>query len=140
MYASKCQKCGLVDAGSDTRCRRCGYDFALQTLPRYSGPREAARRFSLWPFIGLAVVVGFLMYIYSGVEKESRAIQSRESNRQPSMSREPAGLSRSEHDNRRAGQYKNAIQSAPALAEAQKRNEESRKLMQSAPRDQKQDR
>ncbi len=137
MNHGRCKNCGLVNASADVKCRRCGNEFARHTGPSYVGPREAARRFSLWPFIGLAVVIGFLMYIYSGVEKESRVIQSREANRQSPATREPAGLSRTEYDNRRTGQYKNAIQNAPALAEAQKRNEESKKLMRPASNDQK---
>lgn len=112
-------------------CRRCGYEFAAPKQPFRRGPREQARRGFPYSIVLVGAVVAFFMYVYSGIQNEIGHIEMNEAKRAATAPKaEQPGLSRSQHDQQRAGQYKNAVQNAPALAESQKRLAETEKLMQ----------
>ena len=133
MNRVKCSQCDLVNLASDPLCRRCGQGLgSVKTggqVPR--GPREAARSSSsLYTLLAVALVAGAVAYFYSGVEKSLNEVNANDANRiaaQPK--KQPEGLSRSEFEKQRAGQYGNAIQNSPGLAASQKRLEETQKLM-----------
>jgi hypothetical protein len=93
----------------------------------------AKRGFPLFSIILVGAAIGIFAYMYMGLKNEMGEIQSSEANRIATQTKDPnAGLSRSEADKKRAGQYGNAIQNSPALAESKKRLEETQKLMQPA--------
>ena len=70
------------------------------------------------------------MYIYSGIQHELSEIDMNEAKRvatAPAANR--PGFSRTQQDQQRVGQFKNAVQNASALASSQKRLTETEKLM-----------
>lgn len=131
MNSNKCRNCHLVNHGREAVCRRCGMELAAPKQARHRGPRDEARRGFPYSIILVGAVVAFFVYAYSGVQSEMSHIEVNEAKRAATAPKqEPAGLSRTQSDQQRAGQYKNAIQSAPALAQSQKRLAETEKLMQ----------
>ena len=134
----KCHHCGLVNATSASTCRRCGMDPAGRYTPQMSptGPREAAKSSSwLYTLLFIALIGGAAYYLLSGVEKSYDHVKANEANRIATQPKQPAGLTnRTEVDQKRAGQYKNAIQNSHGLAESQNAYEETQKLMQPAAR------
>ena len=104
-------------------------------LPQMSrqGPREAAKNSTwLYTLLIIALLCGGAYYLLSGVEKSYDDVKANDVKRIAGQPKPPAeGLTnRTEADQKRAGQYKNAIQNSPGLAESQKRLEETQKLMQ----------
>lgn len=135
MNSTKCKNCSLVNLSSDLHCRRCGQVLSAKSSSyNVQSPRVAAKRgfpFSSIILVGAAIAV--FAYFYMSIKKEMSEIQSSEANRLATQAKQPdAGLSRSEADKKRVGQYGNAIQNSPALAESKKRLEETQKLMQPA--------
>ena len=135
MNRIKCGRCELVNLASDLYCRRCGEEIGRKGSQSRSprGPHEAAKKSSwLYTLLFLALVGGVAYYLFSGFEKSYNDVKANDVNRIASQSKQqPEGLtSRSETDQKRAGQYKNAVQNSSGLAESQKHNEEVKKLMQ----------
>lgn len=131
MNPNKCRNCHLVNHASQLVCRRCGFEFAAPEQPIRRGPREQARRGFPYSIIVVGAVIAFFMYVYSGIQNEMSQIEMNEAKRAataPKVNQPP--LSRTQEDQQRAGQFKNAVQSAPALAQSQKRLAETEKLMQ----------
>jgi hypothetical protein len=93
----------------------------------------AKRGFPFFSIILVGAAIAIFAYFYVAIKHEMSEIQASEANRLATQAKQPdAGLSRSEADKKRAGQYGNAIQNSPALAESKKRTEETQKLMQPA--------
>lgn len=135
MNSIKCKSCSLVNLSSDLHCRRCGHVLAANSSSyNTQSPRMAARRgFPFASIILVAAAIGIFAYMYLGIKSEMTQIQSSEANRIATQAKQPeGGLSRSDADKKRSGQYGNAIQNSPALAESKKRTEETQKLMQPA--------
>lgn len=133
MRSNKCRNCHLVGPSSESACRRCGYEFDAPKQPFRGGPRERARRGFPYSIILVGAVVAFFLYMYSGIQNEMSQIEMDEAKRAATEPKPTQpGLTRSQQDQQRTGQYKNAIQTAPALAESQKRLAETEKLMQPA--------
>lgn len=134
MNRVKCSHCDLVNLASDPTCRRCGQGLGpVKTGGQAArSPREAARRSSpLYTLLAVALIGGVVAYFYLGVEKSFNDVKANDANRIASQpKRQTDGLSRSELDQKRTGQYGNAIQNSPGLAASQKRLEETQKLMQ----------
>lgn len=137
MNSSRCNNCGLVNLSSDPSCRRCGNVLAgsgvVSHRPR-STREVASRGFPFFSTLIVLAAIAFLVYVYNEINNEMGHIQASDANRiatQPKQ--EPAGLSRTEYDRRRAGQYGNAIKTNPDIAAAQKRTEETEKLMAPTP-------
>ena len=133
MHSEKCNYCSLVNLASDTVCRRCGHELSVgnrkSNAPR--SPREAAKSGSwLYTILFLTLIGGVAYYLFSGVEKSYSDVKASEANRISAQPKQQAGLSRSEMDKQRAGQYGNAVQNSPGLATSQKHNEEIKQLMQ----------
>jgi hypothetical protein len=132
MNKPKCSNCGLVNFGSDMACRRCGVDLEgrrrSDNSPR--NPREAAKRSSpIYTLLLIAVIGGAIAYNFLGVERSYNETRSDDVNR-VSVQAQPQGLSsRSDEAQKRTGQYKNAIQNSPALAESQRHADETEKLL-----------
>ena len=127
-----CKKCGLVNLASDHDCRRCGYDMGTRFMvsSQRIGPREAAKSSSwLYTLLFLALIAGIANYLLSGVEKSYVNVKAIESNR-PGAQIQPQ--TRSEFQERQKQSYTTAIKNSGGLAESQKHNEETKKLMQSA--------
>jgi hypothetical protein len=120
----------LVDHASEPYCRRCGAELTQPKRPFRRGPREKARRGFPYSLIVIGAVIAFFMYIYSGIQKELGHINADEAKRAATAppAKQP-GLTRTQQDQQRAGQFKNAVQNAPAIASSQKRLAETEKLM-----------
>ena len=135
MNRTKCRYCNLVNLASDAFCRRCGGEIGCSGFANSSarGPREAAKRSSwFYTIIIVMVLVSAGAYLYSGVEKSYEDVKAADANRIATQAKQqPEGLSsRSEADQKRAGQYGTAIQNSSGLSESQKHNEELKGLMQ----------
>lgn len=135
MNKIKCTKCGLINLPEDYDCRRCGHDMGTRfmTSSQRIGPREAAKSSSQWLYtlLFLALIGGGAYYIFSGVGKSYDEVKANEANRLASQPTD--GLStRSEYEQRQKQNYKTAISNSQGLAESQRRNEETQKLMQPA--------
>ena len=133
MTIGKCRKCRLVNPAGADACRRCGSDLAeaRTTVPnRPTSTRVAAKRFSLWPWIGILAAGAAGYYLYSGVEKSYEDVAAAEANRVATERKDaPPGLTRTQYDQRRAGQYGNAVQNSPALATSAEHNNQINKMM-----------
>lgn len=132
MRSEKCTKCGLVNPVGADGCLRCGSRLAKMS-PRSSGPqspKEAARKFSLRPWIILLALGAIGYYLYSGVERSYENVAATDDKRVATERKDaPPGLTRTEYDNRRAGQYGNAITNSNSLATSQQHTNEINKLM-----------
>jgi hypothetical protein len=131
MRSEKCTQCGLVNSVRIAACKRCGSvlgDNSNHTENK--GPRAAAKKFSLWPWIGLLAVGAVGYYLYGGLDRSYQNVAETDDKRVATERKDaPPGLSRTEYDNRRAGQYGNAVANSPGLATSQQHTNEINKLM-----------
>ena len=137
MNSIKCSKCEVVNLESDIWCRRCGSSLMRTTPTKVRGPREAAQRgFPLFSIIIVGAAIAFVTYVYTGLQKEIADIGATDAQRVATQAntQQNAPLTRSEADQKQAGQYKNAVQNAPAIAQSKKRLEETEKLMGPTPK------
>ena len=132
MRSEKCKQCGLVNSVGSSACKRCGSDLVDRGLrrTRAAGPREAARRFSLWPLILLLGAGGVGYYLYEGVQSSYQNVAATDDKRVATERKDaPPGLTRTEYDNRRAGQYGDAVANSQGLNTSQQHTNEINKLM-----------
>jgi len=95
-----------------------------------AGPRAAAKRFSIWPWLLILAAGGVGYYLYSGVAASYQNVSAIDNKRVATEQKDaPPGLSRTEYDNRRAGQYGNAVSNSQGLATSQQHTNEINKLM-----------
>lgn len=135
MTRIKCRSCGLVYVSTDIICRRCGSETGnrngLTNSPK--GPREAAKKSSwLYTLLFLSVFVLVADYLYTGVKKSFEEVGLGEpaSLTRPQSTMPNVARTRNDEEQRRAGQYGNAIQKSSGLAESQKHSDEVNKLIQ----------
>lgn len=127
MSSIKCRKCNLNNFSTDVECQRCGSPLS----ERSRAEKRSSSGFSIYPLIFLAIAGGIAYYTYSGVRENVSQINANEANRVAAQANQQGqGLSRTEYDRQRAGQYGNAVKDSPALAESQRRNEERQKIME----------
>jgi hypothetical protein len=125
MNSIKCKNCGLSNFASETECRRCGNSFSQS-----SQVDKLPRRFSFATLAILAVVAGLLYYVFLEMQQSVSEVNANDANRVASQAKDPAaGLSRTEYDRQRAGQYGNAMQNNPSFAAKKKRDEETQKII-----------
>jgi len=132
MRSEKCKKCGLVNSVGSFGCKRCGSDLVggSSHSKHSAGPRDAAKKFSLWPWILLLVIGGIGYYLYQGVERSYESVATSDDKRVATERKDaPPGLSRTEYDSRRAGQYGSAVANSPGLNTSQQHTNEINKLM-----------
>jgi hypothetical protein len=131
-----CKNCGLVNLESDHDCRRCGFDMGTRFMvsSQRVGPREAAKSSSwLYTLLFLAVIGGIANYLLTGVEKSYVDVKAVEVNRPGAQANKAADTlgTRSQFEQQQKQTYTNAIKNSQGLAESQKHNEETKKLMES---------
>lgn len=128
MNSIKCPNCSLTNFATDDACRRCGTPF-LQDA-------QNAKRTRQFPFafvILIAIIGSFLYYAYYGMQDSVSKINANDANRVAGQANDKtAGLSRTEYDKQRSGQYGNAIKNNPSFEAQKKHNEETQKMMQAA--------
>jgi len=131
MSSPKCPSCGLVNQLSDSFCRRCQSEINIRKhRAGVLGPREAARRSSpLLSLLALAVIGGAVYYVYNGMEKSVEQVQVNDAKRTANQAKQDSGLSRSQYDQQRAGQYGSAIQSSQGLNASQQHTNEINQLI-----------
>ncbi len=138
MNKLKCRRCGLVNASTDTSCRRCGEETGGRRISSNArqSPREAAKKSSwIYTLLFLAVVISAASYLFKGFEKSYDEVNANELNRpqsQPKPKTDGHGP-RAEEEQKRTGAYKNAVQKSSGLAESQKHVDETNKLMPAEP-------
>jgi preprotein translocase subunit SecG len=115
-------------------CRRCGGKIGGENMRSNSprGPRDAAKKSTwLYTILFIAVIIAAASYLFSGIEKSYNEVNVNELNRKASQPKPTSdGLgTRTEQDQKQAGQYKNAVANSPGLAESQKHFDETQKLM-----------
>lgn len=129
----KCRNCDFVNFATDYQCRRCGNGLGQKAAQSSSGrsPRQAAKESSsFYTIVGVLIAIAIGAYFYSGVQKSVNTVQANDQNRLASQANQKSEpLSRTEYDQKRAGQYGNAIQDSPGIAASQKRLAEQQKLM-----------
>jgi hypothetical protein len=131
-----CKNCGLVNLESDHDCRRCGHDMGTRfmTSSQRIGPREAAKSSSwLYTLLFIALIGGVAYYLLSGVERSYDNVKSVEVNRPGVQVNKPADTlgTRSQFEQQQKQNYATAIKNSQGLAESQKHNEETEKVMES---------
>lgn len=132
MNSIKCAKCRLANFATEEACRRCGAPL-VQHANQTTRTGKPPRGFSLAPVALIAIVVGFLYYAYYGMQDSVNKINANEANRVAAQAIDKtAGLSRTEYDKQRSGQYGNAIKNNPSFEAQKKHNEETQKTMQAA--------
>lgn len=131
-----CKNCGLVNLTSDHDCRRCGYDMGTRFMvsSQRIGPREAAKSSSwLYTLLFLSIIGGVAYYLFSGVEKSYDNVKAVEVNRPGAQASKPADTlgTRSQFEQQQKQNFTTAVKNSQGLAESQKHNEETKKLMES---------
>src|SRR5262249_5312193 len=110
MSSIRCKSCGLTNFAYAEICARCKNPFN-QTVK--SKKQKAPRSFSYLTLIVLAAVAVIGYYMIGGFLASMNQINANEANRVASQPKDPdAGLSRSEYDKKRSGQYGSAVQSS----------------------------
>ena len=131
-----CKNCGLVNLASDHDCRRCGFDMGTRFMvsSQRVGPREAAKSSSwLYTILFIAIIGGIANYLLSGVEKSYDDVKATEVSRPGMQANKPADTlgTRSQFEQQQKQTYATAIKNSQGLAESQKHNDETKKLMES---------
>jgi len=127
MSSIKCKNCGLTNFAHAEVCARCRNPFDQGTKPK---KQKAPRSFSYVTLFVFAAVAVLVYYMIGGFQTSMNQINANEANRVASERKDPdAGLSRTEYDKKRAGQYGSAIQNSNSLSENQKHNEDIQKMM-----------
>ncbi|MBV9240951.1 MAG: hypothetical protein JO314_02990 [Acidobacteria bacterium] len=122
----------MVNSVGSQACKRCGSGLLATGGGRAAtkGPRAAAGKFSLWPWIILLAIGAVGYYLYQGVQRSYENVAATDDKRVATERKDaPPGLTRSEYDNRRAGQYGNAVSNSAAIANSQQHTDEINKLM-----------
>jgi hypothetical protein len=127
MSSIKCKNCGLTNFAHAEICARCRNPFSQEAKPK---KQKAPRSFSYVTLIGFAAIAVIVYYIIGGFQTSMSGVNANEANRVASQSKDPdAGLSRTEYEKKRAGQYGSAVQNSNSFSENQKHNEDIQKMM-----------
>jgi hypothetical protein len=120
----------LTNFADAFECKRCGRQLAAA---RGSNRQRPPARFSFVSLLIFAAVALLVYYMMGGFEQKMAQINANEANRMAMQKKDPdAGLSRTEYDQKRSGQYGTAVQSSNSLAENQKHNDDVQKAMSAA--------
>jgi len=124
MSSIKCKNCGLTNFPDANACSRCGNPFIRRSK------EQKSRKPSIFALIAFGVVAVIAYYAFGGFEQSMNQVNAVEANRIASQPKQQdAGLSRTEYDQKHAGQYGSAIQNSNSLSENQKHNDEIQKAM-----------
>jgi len=128
MNSIKCRNCGLNNFSTEFECRRCKQIFNENAGSSTKGSKSGI---SIYPLIFLAIVGGAGYYFYSGAQENVQQINANEVNRLAEQKNDPTtGLSRTQYDKHRSGQYGNALKNNPSFEAQRKQAEETQKVMQ----------
>ncbi|HEY2867420.1 MAG TPA: hypothetical protein VGJ02_10040 [Pyrinomonadaceae bacterium] len=129
MSSIRCKYCDLTNFADAFECKRCGKPFAGRVVKGQRSPR----RFSYVSLLIFAAVALLVYYMMGGFEQKMAQVNANEADRIATQKKDPdAGLSRSEYDQKRSGQYGTAVQSSNSLQENQKHNDDVQKAMSAA--------
>jgi hypothetical protein len=127
MSSIRCKSCGLTNFAHAETCARCNNPFN-QTAK--SKKQKSPRSFSYVTLAVFATVAVIVYYMIGGFQTSMNQVNANEANRVASQAKDPdAGLSRTEYDKKRAGQYGSAVQNSNSFSENQKHNEDIQKMM-----------
>ena len=130
MSSIRCKYCGLTNFADAFECKRCGRQLGSARGKKRQRPPARFSYVSLLIFAAVALLVYYMM---GGFEQKMAEINANEANRVETQEKDPdAGLSRTEYDQKRSGQYGTAVQNSNSLAENQKHNEDLQKAMSAA--------
>lgn len=127
MSSVKCKYCGLANFTDAVICARCKTSLhQAATIKKQRAPRS----FSYVTVLIFAAVAVVLYYMAGGFQTSMNQVNANDANRVASQPKDPdAGLSRTEYDKKRAGQYGGAVQNSNSFSENQKHNEDIQKMM-----------
>ena len=127
MSSIKCKYCGLANFADATICARCKTSLhRTATIKNRRGPRS----FSYVTLLIVVAIAAGLYYLTDGFQKSMNEVNANEAKRVAAQPKNPdAGLSRTEYDQKRSGQYGGAVQNSNSFSENQKHNEEIQKMM-----------
>lgn len=127
MSSVKCKNCSLINFANEEFCRRCESLLNSPSKASLGRKDKSPRSFS---FLKLAVIVGVIgaaYYIYSGSQAPA---QGNNASQRPSQATpQPAGLSRTQYDQQRAGNFANNIKDNPSFEAKRQHDEETQKVM-----------
>lgn len=130
MSSIRCKYCGLTNFADAFECKRCGRQLSA-SLGRKR--QRTPARFSYISLLIFAAVTLLVYYMMGGFEQQMAQINGNEANRVATQRKDAdAGLSRTEYDQKRSGQYGSALQNSNSLQENQKHNEDVQKAMSAA--------
>ena len=127
MSSVKCRNCGLINFSTEESCRRCGNSFIE---PLRSTQEKPPRSFSFVKLLVIAAVAVAAYYIYSSFSTPKGGATSVPP--QTNTATQPAGLSRTQYDQQRAGNFANNLKDSPSLAAQRQRDAETKKMMEQA--------
>ena len=134
MSSKRCDKCGLANFAYDTQCRRCG-GLLFDPTPSYKKEIRSGGAFSVLSLVVYAALAVGGYYLYQALMSSIDNVNAGDAHRvgsQPPQQQAPAGLSRTEQDRHRAGQFGNAVKGNPSLEAKRRQEEETQKAMRRA--------
>ena len=130
MSSIRCKYCGLTNFADAFECKRCGRPMGSS---RDNKRQRPPARFSYISLLIFACVALLVYYMMGGFEQKMAQINANEADRVETQKKDPdAGLSRTQYDQKRSGQYGSALQNSNSLQENQKHNEDVKKAMSAA--------
>ena len=130
MSSIRCKYCGLTNFADAFECKRCGRPLGASRNSKRQRPPARFSYISLLIFAGVALLVYYMM---GGFEQQMAQINGNEANRIATQKKDPAaGLSRTEADQKRSGQYGSVIQNSNSLQQNQEHNDDVQKAMSAA--------
>lgn len=127
MRSAKCPHCGLANYSTDVECRRCG-KLLYRPTDRVVTDKPPRRNALISLLIFTALAVGGY-YIYTGMRSAITHVGENETKRVAAQPKTPAQQSRAADDRQRAQRVANAVNISPALAEHQKRVQETERMV-----------
>lgn len=130
MNSIKCRSCSLSNFPDDVECRRCGTPL-FETNVSKPAKQSSPRSFSIFPWLFVAIAIGFGYYFFYGVQDNVDKVNSSEAKRLAEQKKDPtAGLSRTQIEKHRTGAYSNAMVNNPSFQAQRKHDDETQKVMQ----------
>ena len=128
MSSIKCKNCGLNNFGHENECRRCGNFFHTRN-PRTTSLRP--RTFSFSSLLIVAFAAGIAYYAYHAMQKSADDVYASEMKRLAQQKQDnTAGLSRSEYEKQRAGNFASAIKNSNSFSAHNQHIAETQKAME----------
>jgi hypothetical protein len=129
MDDSKCKKCGLVNFGFDSNCRRCGNVLGTMRPIRENGTKSGWSPSSLfYTLVALALIGSAVYYIFSGFERSYDQVRTTEATRAAQQPKDQPVQTRSQFQKQQTGTYGTAVKNSNGLMQSQQHVNDIEKL------------